>query len=236
VLLDDDGRPYDAEVDPATGPDQVRYEELGELRVPGGHLRVMDGNALGVDPAFFADGAVPVEFGARERLQLGIIWEAPPGAKGTEARAKEAVLGVRIDVPGTTVARWGRFETAYGTDGGTGGITTQSVIDAARDGWDETRAYFDDGEQVVFQDWDGIPGADSLMFSNGWGDGGFPMARGFDREGTLVSLVVWDPRYPWRLAIADGTPPADVTEREDQLRACLDGRRGIDNYGRCAGE
>jgi hypothetical protein len=35
------------------------------------------------------------------------------------------------------------------------------------------------------------------------------------------------------LAISDGTPPQDVTRREDELAACLDGSRPLDAHGEC---
>ena len=85
----------------------------------------------------------------------------------------------------------------------------------------------------VFNDWDGIPGDESFIFANGTGDGGFPIAPGFNADDRLVSLIVWDPRQPWRLAVTDGTPPPDVTGREEQLLGCMEGTHPIDNYGSC---
>jgi len=33
--------------------------------------------------------------------------------------------------------------------------------------------------------------------------------------------------------ILDGTPPADVTEREDEIQECLDGTRPVQAFGYC---
>lgn len=237
IRLDPTGRPYDTEILEGREDTTTTFEAIGELHVPGGHLRVMDGNGLEVDPWFFRDGAVAVEFGAAELLDLGIIWEVWPRRSGPRATdpPPRGVLGVRLDVPGTEVARWGRFELAYGTDGGVGGITSQSTIDTAKEGWDEGSHVieYESGFTFVLNDWDGVPGDESFIFANGTGDGGFPMTRGYDADDRLVSLIVWDPRHPWRLAVPDGTPPPDVTEREDQLLACMQGTRPIDNYGYC---
>jgi hypothetical protein len=239
IRLDPTGRPYDAELPRGREGVTIEFEAVGELHVPDGHLRVMDGNGLEVDPWFFRDGAAAVEFGEpNEVLDLGIIWEVwperSPGPDAPEGTPR-GVLGVRLDLPGTEVARWGPFELAYGTDGGVGGITSQSTIDTAEDGWDqETHAIgYETGFTFVLNDWDGIPGDESFIFANGTGDGGFPMAQGYDADDRLVSLIVWDTRQPWRLAVTDGTPPPDVTRREEQLLGCMEGTHPIDNHGFC---
>jgi len=51
-----------------------------------------------------------------------------------------------------------------------------------------------------------------------------------------VSLVIWRTDHPWRLAFPEGTPPPDITEREDQLQECLDGERGVDEHGWCVAD
>ena len=49
------------------------------------------------------------------------------------------------------------------------------------------------------------------------------MSRGLGADGVLVGLVVWDSRLPWRLGVPDGTPPLDVTTREDGYLDCMSG-------------
>lgn len=228
IGVDEHGRPYDAAYSRywATGVDR---EALTTLVIPDGELRVMDGSAIQVDPAFFADEATPVEFDTAE-LEASIVWEV------FEDRAARSVFGVIVSVPDTAVDRWEPFEYAYGTDGGVGGITAQSVIDAAAEDSDRgdyfiSEADIDFEAQVNVHDLDGVPGDDAVIFANGYGDGGFPMSRGLDDDGRFVSVAIVDTRYPWRLAIPEGTPPADITTREDELAECLAGDRDVEVVG-----
>lgn len=82
-------------------------------------------------------------------------------------------------------------------------------------------------------DLDSVRGPETIVFSNGYGDGAFPLTRGYDDKGDLVAVMIWDTRYPWRLAVPDGEPPADVTEREEQLIECMEGRREVLGDGSC---
>ena len=54
------------------------------------------------------------------------------------------------------------------------------------------------------------------------------MSRGLDADGRLVAVAIVDTRYPWRLAFTDGTPPADITTRENELATCLAGDRDVE--------
>lgn len=233
VSLDPSGRPYELVV-----PEDVaiRVEELTTLLVPDGNLRVMNGSSIEVDPAFFADESTVVDLGSTVELDVSLIREV--------FEDWTAILGVRIQRPESEVARWGEFEIAYSTDGGVGGVTTVSVIERAEneeddedglnpvgrevmEGWDSEQT------DVFVGDLDGIEGNDTLVFLNGYCDGTFPLARGYDSAGDLVAVMIWDTRYPWRLAVPDGDPPPDVTEREDQLVECIDGTREVLGDGTC---
>ena len=234
VSLDTEGRPYELVI-----PEGVTttVESLDRrLVVPDGELRVMDGSAVEVDPSYFADESVVLDFGKTLELNVSLVREV--------FEEWSPILGVRIQVPNTTVARWDPFEFGYGTDGGVGGVTTMSVITLAgaleddedgfnpigrpiTEGWDyETSDYF-------VGDLDSVPGPETIVFSNGYGDGAFPLTRGYDDKGDLVAVMIWDTRYPWRLAVPDGEPPADVTEREEQLIECMEGRREVLGDGSC---
>lgn len=224
LLLDDSGRPYDAPVDAGV---TVQTRPLASLDIAGGQLRVMDGSALAVFPGEGApgEGGMEVDFAGSEQLQVDIVWEPQ--------QTREAVLGVRVRVPDSQpVARWARFRYAYGTDGGMGGITSEAVVRrATASGFEAWKPpTIDDSEEVYLLDLDGRPGEDSLLFSNGYGDGGFPMSEGRDATGRLVALLIWHPRYPWRLAVPEGAPPPDVLERELELEECIAGRRPITVY------
>ena len=157
----------------------------------------------------------------------------------------ESVLGVMVAPVDIEVARWGEFVTAYETDEGLGGITTRSVID-----WVETNLEpgeplvteeFPDGEPYLVDDIDGEPGRDVFLFDHlpsvevqsERTDNRYVYTRGFDEDDRLVALMIWDQRFPWRLAVPEGEPPPDISEREDELVDCIEGRRLIDKWGRC---
>lgn len=233
VVLDEQGRPYDVVADRGWQARTVRVEAVSDVFVPGGHVRTMDGNSLQVDPQFFADEAQSVEFGARELLQLSLVLEAGE----YEGEPWESVLGVRLDVEGEVVAEWEPFEYAYGTDGGVGGVTAQSMLDdPVWTGSDGMLFDWDYEDDFYLGDHDGLPGLETFVFSNGYGDGGFPMSRGLNTDGELVALLIWDTRYPWRLAVPDGRPPSDVTLREDQFLECMAGTRLINQWGECSAD
>jgi hypothetical protein len=59
------------------------------------------------------------------------------------------------------------------------------------------------------------------------------MTRGLDADGQVAALIVWDPRSAWRVAVSDGDPPPDVTNRENELIECMEGRRTVDSFGNC---
>jgi hypothetical protein len=230
VALDPAGRPYD--VVPSTDA-TIRHERYGTVHTGDGTIVVMDGNALEVDMAYFSDQGSLVDFGSPTDLNVQIIWEQFP--------EWEVVLGVRLDRPGTVVDHWESWEFGYVTDGGVGGFTTGTVMaEAQRRGdasLDENLSTFTaDLDDVVLVDLDGVDGADTMVFYNGWGDGGFPMARGLDASGQVVSLYIFDLRYPWRLAIPDGTPPPNVTAREQEYIECLDGTREVLPDGECVAD
>lgn len=58
----------------------------------------------------------------------------------------------------------------------------------------------------------------------------------FDGEEALAAVAIWHLVGPWRQAIPEGTPPADVTTREQQLIECLAGTRAITNSGWCVSD
>jgi len=227
IPVDPQGRPYDSG-SLLYGADRVVREPVASLAIPDGELRVMDGNHIEVDPAFFGDEATVVDFDTEE-LEADVVWER------FDDRAASIVLALVLSVPDTTVDRWQPLEFAYGTDGGLGGITSQSVIEVAETLPDDNVDLFIDDidfeAQVSHFDLDGQPGTDTIVFANGFGDGGFPMSRGLDTSDRLVALVITDTRYPWRLAFPEGTPPRDITQREDEIAECLAGERDVEVQG-----
>lgn len=227
IPVDPQGRPYDSG-SLLYGADRVDREPVASLVIPDGELRVMDGNHIEVDPAFFGDEATVVDFDTEE-LVADVVWER------FDDRGASTVLALVLSVPDATVERWQPLEFAYGTDGGLGGVTSQAVIEVAETlPDDDVDLFIDDYDfeaQVSHFDLDGQPGTDTIVFANGFGDGGFPMSRGLDTSGRLVALAITDTRYPWRLAFPEGTPPLDITQREDEIAECLAGERDVEVQG-----
>lgn len=224
IELDEDGRPF--EIPRSWWADDVVPEIVSQLTVPRGDVVVLDGNALEVDPWFFRDQATSARFGS-ETLDLTFFWDGPASA---EYRSPLAVL---VAEPGAEIARWSAFEYGYGTDGGVGAVSAQSVVDAAESLGNREMIAADEVDYEASHqlfDLDEVPGIDSVIFSNGIGDGGYPMVRGFDRGGDLVAIVVWHNRHPWRLVFPEIEPPPTVRDRERELIECMAGERGV-RYG-----
>lgn len=175
------------------------------------------------------------------RLAFGAGYEAAVGAPLAEfqqvadGRVVAPVTLLVLDSPseGRRVAfvevrlspdlpiRWEEVrELGFGTDGGDGGIVASQALELS---WEDPRssasfdAYFPGGEDVgnvcVLRMTDGA--ADVVLFSSGWGDGGYPTYAGYDAGGDLVSLVSHGFVVPWVLSGLPGTPP--VIEGEPQV-------------------
>lgn len=228
VATDPTGRPYD--VAPAQSA-TIRRDQFATVHTSDGTIVVMDGNALEVDMVYFLEGSPVVDFGGATDLDVEVIWEVFPD--------REDVLGVRLDRPGTAVHHWGSWEYGYLTDGGVGGFTTGAVIAEARRRGDASMSEdlaaltADAYPAPIVADLDGVDGLDTMYFSNGYGDGAYPIARGLDPSGAVVSLFIFDFRYPWRLTIPDGIPPPNVTAREQEYIECRDGIRAVLPDGTC---
>lgn len=230
VALDPIGRPYDVVPRPGVS---IRHDDAGTLHATDGTVIVLDGNVLEVDPT--RESYSTVDFGVPTELLVTVIREVAPSG--------EAVLGIRLDRPSTTVERWGPLESGYGTDGGVGAITSGAVLAEAHRRGDTslshtlqtlTDAVLDSPTaDLLVTDLLGSDRMDTIYFQNGRGDGGFPMTRGFDSDDRVVAVYVFDLRYPFRLAIPDGTPPTDITERENQFIECMEGHRPVLQDGSC---
>lgn len=230
IGLDPSGWPYDVSTTWGWEDRELDVVDGGQMMIPGGEVMVIDGIAVEVDVQEFATEGTLVEL-AGEVATITIITET-----AVDNPSDLRVLAVRLDIPGTTVAEWGPFEHGYGTDGGLGAIVAWSVVESPqmKEGpYGEYLTGFTGERNWQIEDLDTSPGLDSILFRNGYGDGGFPLVRGLDEAGRNVSLMVWQPRHPWRLMIDDGAPPPDVERRERELDECLRGVRGIDSYGEC---
>jgi hypothetical protein len=230
VSLDPTGRPYDELLRLRS---TIERRRLTTVHAPSRRVLFMGGeNTMWVRAGEYT----PVTLAERSgrRYPVDAIWLREPFRK----RFHERIVGVVIVERDTAVVRWHKQGPGYGTDAGLGAITTPEW--AALPKGDEnpiTRLYWGDivdkGRQWVTADVDGHEGVDTVIFFNGFGDGGFPSIAGYDAAGRRAQIVLWTIVAPWRLAFPDGTPPAQVTKRENELAACLAGRRTVDGGARC---
>jgi len=231
VSLDADGRPYDVSVPSGS---TIFREPIGKLTAEGGELLVMDGISAQMDPLADEEEAVPISVEADRVDELGIHYvnlEMIRHQGERNGRRWVETLGVWVGPTDAQVASWDPFEDAYATEGITGGIiAARSVRDIKRN-W-----YFDQPVSDLdyyLVDVDGRPGTETFTFTNGRFDGFYPMSRGRNAENEVVAVVIWRTDAPWRLAVPTGAPPADVTEREEQLIECIAGEREIYLDGTC---
>lgn len=231
VSLDPDGRPYDVVIAPDV---ELVVSAVGRLQAPDGTIVTMDAGAAAVDLAFYGQAATTVDLAFSTELDIELIEQVGPAGR--------TVVAVRLTDPARPVAYWGRFEAA-GTEGNRTAITTRSVVDLAvelgsgQEGVNPLSAQLAElvggAEPVVVTDLDGVPGPDTVVFSVD-SDGRSQLSRGYDRRGTVVSVIVFAPRQPWRLMVPDGVPPGDVRDREAQMAECIAGTRSVLGNGECA--
>jgi hypothetical protein len=229
VKLDTSRRPYDVSLRPGG---TVTRRPLAVLHAPSRRIVFMGGE----ETMYVRAGEHPTVTLAERpgrRYRVDAIWVKEPYPKFVFS-SPVAIVIVERDTP---VVRWREEGYGYGTDAGLGAVTTAEW--AARPKGDETamsRAYWNELVEkkrlTVAADVDGHEGVDTVVFGNGFGDGGFPSLAGYDAAGHRAQIVLWTPIVPWRLAFPEGAPPTRVTQREKALAACLAGRRTIDG-ARC---
>jgi hypothetical protein len=220
VSLDPTGRPYDVELTPG---DKVERRPLAVLHAPSRRVLFLGGEYL-PNPEIDHNASLAT-LGERKgrRYPVDAIW--------TISRdGYESIVGVVIVERDTPIVRWEELDSlAYGTDAGLGGITTAEWAALPED---ERRPH--ERSLIDFQgkagtfDIDGRPGTDTIWFDNGYGDGGFPSIAGYDASGARAAIAIWSIIVPWRLGFPEGTPPAQVTQRENRFAACLAGRRKLE--------
>ncbi len=258
IVLDADGRPYDNYWGPGESTAELRL--LTKLEVPGGRIELIEGEAFRGQVPITVRDTTTIDFRESGEFDLRIVWEQRPvdedgdaddtsessqsdsnvgDADGVEVETTESILGVYVGLSGRTVERWGAFATAYETSAGLGGITTRSVLDWADRNLDFGESFIDgefiEGRPFILSDLDEQEGRDTVLFEQGTARTSEERlyTRGFDGDDRLVAIMIWDPRFPWRLAVSQGSPPPDIVEREEELIDCIEGRRLIDKWGRC---
>lgn len=232
IALDETGLPYDNYV----GPQGTTTEErlLGRLTIDRSRFYLISGESFLTPSSIGSADKTTVNFRGETEFDIRVIWQRPAGP---DDEPVETVLGVRVEVRDATVAQWGSFKDGYSTQTGLGGIISRTSFEYGRDLLEPDQAVLDDGliegRSFLLADLTGEPGRDLFLFDNGSGPGDYRYTEGFDEDGRLVAIMIWHPRYPWRLAVTEGEPPSDVLKREAELQACIDGTRTIDRWGRC---
>lgn len=227
VTLDPSGRPYDVALRPGA---IVTRRALTVLHAPSREVLFMGGEAT---PYVKAGEYQPVTLAERpgRRYPVHAIW--------VPEKHYDSIVGVVIVERDTPVVRWRQLQrVAYGTDGGVGGITTVEWAARPKELENAVTHLYDDefiesSSQSLTADVDGHEGVDTIVFQNGFGDGGFPSIAGYDATGARAAIVLWTIVAPWRLAFPEGTPPPQVMRREKILAACLGGRRTVELGMRC---
>lgn len=227
MRFDADGRPFDE----GGHYSSLERWRIGTFEAGKGEVLVMDAGAISVDPLFFIDEANPVSLAAAE---LDLYFTLGRYVEDSYSDTS----GVLLQIPDTSVERWGNLEFAYLTDGASGGFLSGGLILPEI----ENEGYLDG-------DWSGTNSTprfcaatndrgviDAILFSNDSGDGAWPMSIGYDADGLPVATHIWHVSAPWRVANPSGTPPSDVTAREEEMLECLRGERKIEEWGYCVSD
>ena len=128
------------------------------------------------------------------------------------------VAAVEVRVGSGTPVRWEvEPDLSFGTDGGDGGfLATRGLPTGAEvDGWGFIEAFYPDGDSasgivcVLRRTSAGGP-VDGVLFSTGWGDGGYPVLLGRAADGAVVSVVCWTGIVPWEWSGLAGEAPDGV--------------------------
>jgi hypothetical protein len=130
------------------------------------------------------------------------------------------VAFVEVRITTTTPVRWTEEPNLdIVTDGGDGGFV-RGTAEALRDDQTSTDAYIDAfypnsnsaSGNVCVQRITHTGQLDAVMFSTGYGDGGYATFVGRDKDGVIASVVHYGDVLPWRMSGLPGAPPpADET-------------------------
>ena len=222
VTLDQDGRPFNSPISGFAS----RPEVLGTIELPDAAVTAVDGFYLVTGDSYWKRD---VEFNLEgvTEATVTMLWQLPTDAELQEPLFIESG-GVRLDIEDRTVARWepipAEFPFTFG--GFTSGRELTPDGDTSDDGIVPWR------DHIYVGDHDAHPGDDTVVVF-GSENATFDPFVGYAANGTVASVLMFDTHFPWRLTIFDGTPPASVTEREDEFLECMAGVRPISGNAFC---
>jgi hypothetical protein len=202
------GREISGGVPPVPDGASVRLVHAADLVLTDGLVQ----SGAGAEVAFgHTDGAVPVRVAAR-------TVRAPVTLAVLATDKILAVPFVEVQVARGAPVRWAENKgLLIGTDGGDGGYYAPRTVPAVDlQGIDKaTQDYL-----RAFAPKSGPPAVcvtrtdrgivDGVVFSTGYGDGGYPTYLGYDAQGRVVSLVSFGFVLPWRFSGLPGPTPKGV--------------------------
>ncbi|QGQ18101.1 DUF4241 domain-containing protein [Cellulomonas sp. JZ18] len=202
--------PADAHVDP---------DRYGEIPVDGPLLVEDAGDLLLVDGRIDAGNGYEVGYASTVAPDVQVAPATVTAPVALSVLASEysgrRVAFVEVRVGDDAPVRWEEArDLFFGTDGGDGGFlaTAGMPVGVEVDGWGYVDAFFPGGESssgvVCLQRRTSADGpVDGVLFTPGWGDGGYPVYLGRADDGTVVSVVCWTGITPWEWSGLPGTPP-----------------------------
>lgn len=186
----------------------VTVEHAADLVIRDGLLAAGSGAE-----AAYPHELVPVRVATDKPLRVAVTL-----AVLNSPRSGRRVAFLELHLGAGTPVTWTEEKQLFiGTDGGDGGfVTTPARI--------PTHPRNADSDLDVFSPKDGSPGTecvvrrseggppDGILFSTGYGDGGYPTLVGRTADGRIVSVVSYGLVVPWALSGLPGAPPQPVID------------------------
>lgn len=220
--LDPDGRPFDRPASVLLSTSEV----LGPIVLPDSSVTAVDGLSLITGEEAFIGTPSIVQLDGATEAEVTVLWKLSSDPESSE---RDEIAGARLDVEGRSVDQW----EAVSPDRvgfSIGGLTSGRELSPDGTGEGGNLTAFRD--HVHFGDHDDQPGDDTLIVF-GSENAEFDPYIGFAADGTVASVLVFDDFFSWRLSVFDGTPPEEVTAREDQLLECIAGVRPVTETNNC---
>jgi hypothetical protein len=189
----------------------------GDPGVPGGKVRLVRATTLRLDDGLLRAGSgyEAMAGSPMEEAPATHVWDGTVDAPVTLALLDSPTAGVRVAfaevqlAPAPPVLWTHAPDLGIGTDGGDGGFYRTGLltsVDMSGEWIDPyVEAYGDTGNCVLRI---GAMGdVESVMFTTGYGDGGYPTFLGRDADGRVVSVVHVGWILPWEDSGLPGPEP-----------------------------